>query len=123
MAKRPIKSEPMETELKQRLDTLGNENRILQKSMDQILELLKGSTVMNTPGLIKTFQSFETKLENFGLKMDYFERWWELKKLKKGTFTFNTANLLTRGMALIGGVGTLAAIVYTIIQIVQELKK
>lgn len=123
MAKRPIKSEPMETELKQRLDTLGNENRILQKSMDQILELLKGSTVMNTPGLIKTFQNFETKLENFGMKMDYFERWWELKKLKKGTFTFNTANLLTRGMALIGGVGTLAAIVYTIIQIIQELKK
>lgn len=123
MAKRPIKSEPMETELKQRLDTLGNENRILQKSMDEILQLLKGSTVMNTPGLIKTFQSFETKLENFGLKMDYFERWWELKKLKKGTFTLNTANLLTRGMALIGGVGTLAAIVYTIIQIVQELKK
>lgn len=113
----------MDVELREQLNKLGNENRILQKSMDQIHELLKGSSVMNTPGLIKTFQNFETKLENFGMKMDYFERWWELKKLKKGTFTFNTANLLTRGMALIGGVGTLAAIVYTIIQIVEHLKK
>lgn len=123
MAKRNIKSEPMDLELKQKLETLGNENRILQKSLDEIHALLKGSSILNTPGIIKTFQNFEAKLESFSMKMDYFERWWELKKLKKGTFTFNTANLLTRGMALIGGVGTLAAIVYTIIQIIQELKK
>lgn len=122
MAKR-IKPEPMDVELKEQLTELGNENRILQKSMDQIHELLKGSSIMNTPGLIKTFQNFDIKLEQFSTKMDYFERWWEIQKLKKGTFTFNTANLLTRGMALIGGFGTLAAIVYTIIQIVQELKK
>lgn len=113
----------MDLELKQRLDTLGNENRILQKSMDQIHELLKGSSIMNTPGLIKTFQNFEVKVDEAGKKMDYFERWWELQKLKKGTFTFNTANLLTRVMVIIGGVGTVVAIVYTIIQIVQTLKK
>lgn len=123
MAKRLKPAEPMDLELKKQLETLGNENRILQKSMDQIHELLKGSAVMNTPGLIKTFQNFETKLENFGMKMDYFERWWELKKLKKGTFTFNTANLLVRIMTFIGGIGTLVAIVYTIIQIVEKVKK
>lgn len=118
-----INPPPMDLELKQRLDTLGNENRILQKSMDQIHELLKGSSIMNTPGLIKTFQNFEVKVDEAGKKMDYFERWWELQKLKKGTFTFNTANLLTRVMVIIGGVGTVVAIVYTIIQIVQTLKK
>lgn len=113
----------MEVELKQKLETLGNENRILQKSMDQILDLLKGSSVMNTPGLIKSFQNFEVKIEEFSTKMDYFERWWDLQKLKKGTFTFNTANLLTRGMAIIGGVGTLTAIIYTIIQIIKSIKQ
>ena len=112
----------MEADLKQRLDILGNENRILQKSMDQILELLKGSSVMNTPGLIKTFQEFEVKLEEASKKMDYFERWWEIQKQKKGTFTIRTANLLTRGLAIIGGLGALAGVVYTIIQIVEHLK-
>lgn len=123
MAKRLKPQPPMEVELKQKLETLGNENRILQKSMDQILDLLKGSSVMNTPGLIKSFQNFEVKIEEFSTKMDYFERWWDLQKLKKGTFTFNTANLLTRGMAIIGGVGTLTAIIYTIIQIIKSIKQ
>lgn len=117
-----VKPPPMEADLKQRLDILGNENRILQKSMDQILELLKGSSVMNTPGLIKTFQEFEVKLEEASKKMDYFERWWEIQKQKKGTFTIRTANLLTRGLAIIGGLGALAGVVYTIIQIVEHLK-
>jgi hypothetical protein len=122
MGKR-IKPPTMEVELKQRLDTLGNENRILQKSMDQILDLLKGSSIMNTPGLIKTFQQFEIKLEETSKKMDYFERWWELQKQKKGTFTIRTANLLTKGLAIIGGLGAAAGVVYTIIQIIEHLRK
>lgn len=122
MAKR-VKPLSMEAELKQKLDTLGNENRILQKSMDQILELLKGSSIMGTPGLIKTFQQFEVKLEETSKKMDYFERWWEIQKQKKGTFTIRTANLLTRGLAIIGGAGAAAGVVYTVIQIIQELQK
>ena len=118
-----VKPPPMEAELKQRLDILGNENRILQKSMDQILDLLKGSSVMNTPGLIKTFHEFEIKLEEATKKMDYFERWWEIQKQKKGTFTIRTANLLTRGLAFIGGLGALVGIIYTVVQIFEHLNK
>lgn len=118
-----IKQPPMDLELKQKLETLGNENRILQKSLDEIHALLKGSSVLNTPGLIKTFQTFEIKLDEASKKMDYFERWWEIQKQKKGTFTIRTANLLTRALAIIGGAGAAAGVVYTVIQIVQELQK
>lgn len=117
------KEKPMEVELKQRLDDQDEKTEILQKTTLQVLDLLKGSSMMNTPGIIKSFQDFTTRMDKFEEKMDYFERWWDLQKLKKGTFTFKTANLLTRGSSLVGIIATLAAVVYTILQIIEWLKK
>lgn len=122
MAKR-IKPPPMELELKKRLDEQDGHMDILKKTMQQVLDLLKGSEMMNNPGLIKSFKDFEVRMDEFKQKMDYFERWWDLQKMKKGTFTFKTANLLTRGLSLIGGVATLVAIVYTITQLIDWYKK
>jgi hypothetical protein len=122
MAKRQ-KPAPMEVELKKRLDEQDHTMEVLNKTMNQVLDLLKGSEMMSTPGLIKTFKDFEVRMADFKEKMDYFERWWDLQKMKKGTFTFKTANLLTRGLSIIGGAGALAAMVYTIIKIFQEVKQ
>jgi hypothetical protein len=122
MAKR-VKPIPMEVELKKRLDDQDRTMDVLNRTMNQVLDLLKGSSVMNTPGLIKTFQDFEEKLEDHKKSIAYFERWWEIQKMKKGTFTFRTANLLTRSLAIIGGALSLSGIIYTIIQIVEHLQK
>jgi hypothetical protein len=121
MAKR-IKPIPMEVELKKRLDEQDRTMEVLNRTMQQVLDLLKGSSVMNTPGLIKTFQDFEVKLEDHKKSIAYFERWWELQKMKKGTFTFRTANLLTRSLSIIGGIAATAGIIYTVIQIVEHIK-
>jgi hypothetical protein len=122
MAKR-IKPIPMEVELKKRLDEQDKTMEVLNRTMQQVLDLLKGSSNMNTPGLIKTFKEFEVTVEEAKKRMDYFERWWELQKMKKGTFTFRTANLLTRGLSIIGGVAAMSGIVYTVVQIVEHLQK
>jgi hypothetical protein len=122
MAKR-IKPPPMELELKQRLDTLGNENRILQKSMDQILELLKGSSLLNSNGIIHDFKLFEDKMEIVLKQIEHWERWRQMQIAKKGTFTFKTADLLTKSLSIIGAVATIVAIVYTVIQIVDWFHK
>jgi hypothetical protein len=112
----------MEVELKKRLDEQDRTMEVLNRTMQQVLDLLKGSSVMNTPGLIKTFQDFEVKLEDHKKSIAYFERWWELQKMKKGTFTFRTANLLTRSLSIIGGIAATAGIIYTVIQIVEHIK-
>lgn len=120
MAKR-IDPEPMEVELRQRLDTLANENRSLQKSMDQIHELLKGSSVLNYKGVIRTFEELQIKMEKVIAQMDHWERWRQVQIAKKGTFTFKTANLFTKGLTILGGLSLAAGTIYTIIQIVGLL--
>lgn len=122
MAKRE-KPPPMELELKRRLDEQDKGMEVLNKTMQQVLELLKGSSMMNTPGVIKTFQDFIVRMDDFEKKMDYFERWWDLQKLKKRTYSMRTANLLTRGSSMVGIIATIAAVIYTIIQIAEHLKK
>lgn len=113
----------MEAELKRRLDEQDGEIKLLRKTMKEILDLLKGSSIMNTPGIIKNFQEFETKLQEAVSQMEHIERWRQMQIAKKGTFTFKTANLFTRGLSFIGGVATLVAIAYSIIQIIDWFKK
>ena len=119
MAKKPTKYSSMEAELKQRLDTLGNENRILQKSMDQIHDLLKGSSILNSKGIIKNFEEFEQKMEKVLSQMEHWERWRQMQIAKKGTFTFKTADLLTKGLSIIGAIATIVAVLYTVTQLVD----
>lgn len=107
----------MELELKQRLDVLGNENRILQKSMDQILELLKGSTLMNSKGIIEDFRTFETKMGEVVKQVEHWERWRQMQIAKKGTFTFRTADLFTKGLSIFGAASLIVTIIFTGIQI------
>jgi hypothetical protein len=109
--------------LKQRLDSQDEDIKLLHKTMREILDLLKGSSIMNTPGIIKNFQEFETKLETALAQMDHIERWRQIQISKAGTFTFKTANLFTRGLSVIGGLATLAAIGYTITQLIDWFKK
>jgi hypothetical protein len=129
-----IKHTAMEPELRQRLDAQDQEietfkreiqgdMRILNKTMNEILDLLKGSSIMNTPGIIKSFRDFEGKLDETISKMEHWERWRQNQIAKKGTFTFRTATLFTQSLAVIGGVATLSAIVYTILQIIDLVKK
>lgn len=118
-----VKPKPMELELKQRLDVLDNENRTLQKSLDQIHELLKGSAVLNYKGIIKTFEELEGKMSIIMNQMDHWERWRQVQIAKKGTFTFKTASLLTKGLAILGGVSVLVGIILGIIQVVELITK
>ena len=116
MAKR---TKPMEIELKRRLDEQDADIKLLHKTMREILDLLKGSSIMNSPGIIKNFQEFEIKLEQALSQMDHIERWRQIQIAKRGTFTFKTANMFTRGLSIIGGLATLVAIAYSITQIID----
>jgi phosphoribosylformylglycinamidine (FGAM) synthase-like amidotransferase family enzyme len=122
MAKR-TKSAPMDLELKQRLDQLGSENKILQKSMDEINEWLKGSTLLNYEGVIKAFEKIQIKQGTLLEQMAHWERWRQNQIAKKGTFTFRTADLFTKMLAVIGGIATVVAIIYTITQIIDWVHK
>jgi len=56
-------------------------------------------------------------------QMEHWERWRQMQIAKKGTFTFKTAYVLTKGLAIIGGAATGVAIVFTILQIVDWFNK
>jgi hypothetical protein len=131
---RKVKPTSMEVELRQRLDSQDKEleafkkeiqgdMRILNKTMNEILDLLKGSSIMNTPGIIKSFREFEGKLDDTISKMEHWERWRQNQIAKKGTFTFRTATLFTQTLAVIGGIATLSSVVYGILQIIELIKK
>src|SRR5687767_14630447 len=122
MAKR-IKSAPMELELRHRLDELGTENKLLQKSMDQIHELLKGSTILNYKGVIKEFEEIQAIQAKLLEQMAHWERWRQNQIAKKGTFTFRTASVFTQTLAVIGGIATVVAIIYTVTQIIDWVHK
>lgn len=109
--------------LKDRLDAQDRNHENLMDSIEKVFELLKGSTIMNYPGIIKQFQDMEDKMETLLNQIAHWERWRQNQIAKKGTFTFKTANLLTRGLSIIGGVATIVAIIYTITQIIDWYSK
>lgn len=109
--------------LKDRLDAQDRNHENLMDSIEKVFELLKGSTIMNYPGIIKQFQDMEDKMEKLLSQIAHWERWRQNQIAKKGTFTFKTANLLTRGLSVIGGVATIVAIIYTITQIIDWYSK
>jgi hypothetical protein len=133
MARR-AKPLPMELELKQRLDnqdskletfknSMQGDMNHLNKAMDEILGLLKGSSIMNYPGIIKSFQLFEEKMETTIAQMEHWERWRQNQIAKKGTFTFRTATLFTKTLAVIGGIATLSSVIYGILEIIEVIKR
>lgn len=122
----------MDAELKLRLDTLQgefktvtSEFKIINENMTEINKLLKGSAVLNYKGVIEHFKDIQSKQENVVSQMEHWERWRQMQIAKKGTFTFKTADLLTKGLSIIGAVATTVAVVFTVLQIVDwfESKK
>lgn len=114
----------MDLELKTRLDTLQSDFKlvtgeftIIKENMIEINKLLKGSAVLNYKGVIEHFKDIQTKQDTVVGQMEHWERWRQMQIAKKGTFTFRTADLLTKGLSIIGAVATIVAIVFTVLQI------
>jgi hypothetical protein len=122
MAKR-TKPRLMDTQLEKRLDDQDEQIQILLKHVFQAMELIKGSELLNYPGIIKTLETIHEQLDKIDNTVQHMERWRQVQIAKKGTFTFRTANLFTQTLSVIGGVATVVAVIYTVIQIIEHLNK
>lgn len=118
-----MKDDIMDAALKKRLDDQDEQIQIILKHVFQAMDLIKGSAVLNYPGIIDNLKTITEQLNKIDSMVAHMERWRQIQIAKKGTFTFKTASLLTQGLALIGGIATLAGIVFTVTHIIDWLNK
>lgn len=112
----------MDAALEKRLDDQDHQIEILLKQTLQVMELLKGSELLNYPGVINTLKTITEHVGRIDSMVQHMERWRQVQIAKKGTFTFKTASLVTKGMAILGGISLVAGIIYTFLQIFEKIK-
>jgi hypothetical protein len=113
----------MDPALEKRLDDQDAQIQTVLKHVFQAMDLIKGSSVLNYPGIIDQLKKITEQLNKIDAMVQHMERWRQIQIAKKGTFTFRTANLFTQTLSVIGGAATVVAIIYTIIQIVEHIQK
>lgn len=117
------KPKPMDEALKKRLDDQDKQIDILLDQTHQVMQLLKGSELLNYPGLINVLKETNRHLNEIDKTVQHMERWRQVQIAKKGTFTFKTADILTKCLTVFGAISLLAGTIYTIIQIIDLVSK
>lgn len=84
-----------------------------------ISRLLKGSVNLNMQGLIPMINEMDTKIQTIINDVAHFHRWKKLIQSKSDAITASRNLLFTRVLAVIGGGGTLIAIVLGVKEIIE----
>lgn len=111
--KEDMEIESLKAHLLEQDEILKEQNHkmdILDRSMKEILGLLKGSAIMDSKGLIAGMKEMKDSMGVILTDLQHLQRWKKLMQDSKGTLTIRLSVLFTRALAIIGGLGTIVAI-------------
>lgn len=104
---------------------LTDQDKVLDQqseSLKEIMHLLKGSVNLNMQGLIPMINNIEVSVKNMILDIEHLKRWKKMQQENRGKFTISISVLLTRALAVIGGLGMIVSIALGIKQLIEWLK-
>lgn len=110
-------------EIRQRLTDQDKVMKEQSDALKEIMYLLKGSVNLNMEGLVPMINKIEEGLRLVISDVEHLKRWKKMQQENKGKFTISLSVLLTRVLAIIGGIGTIVAIALGVMQLVDWLKK
>lgn len=102
------------------LEGLQGDNTVLEKSMKEILDLLKGSFIMDSKGLIQNMKDMREIADNTKTELSTMALWIKNFEDSKGTLTIRFSVLFTRILAVIGGLGVVASIALAIKELLEK---
>lgn len=102
------------------LEGLQGDNTVLEKSMKEILDLLKGSFIMDSKGLIQNMKDMREIADNTKTELSTMALWIKNFEDSKGTLTIRFSVLFTRVLAVIGGLGVVASIALAIKELLEK---
>lgn len=105
---------------------LTDQDRVLDQQSDalkEIMQLLKGSVNLNMEGLIPMINNIEKSIKEMISDIEHLKRWKKMQQENKGKFTISFSVLLTRVLAVVGGVGMIVSIALGIKQLIDWLHK
>lgn len=111
--KEDMEIESLKAHLLEQDEILKEQNHkmdILDRSMKEILGLLKGSAIMDSKGLISNMKDLKDSVGTMVSDIAHLQRWKKMMQDSKGTLTIRLSVLFTRALAIIGGLGTIVAI-------------
>lgn len=102
------------------LEGLQGDNTVLEKSMKEILDLLKGSFIMDSKGLIQNMKDMREIADNTKTELSTMALWIKNFEDSKGTLTIRFSVLFTRVLAVIGGLGVVASIALAVKELLEK---
>lgn len=118
MAKNPTKPRDM-VEIEEIRKRLTDQDEMLK----DISRLLKGSVNLNMQGLVPLINELDTKIQTIIQDIAHLQRWKKMIQSKSEAITSKRNLLFTQILAVIGGGGTLTAIILGVKEIVEWLHK
>lgn len=102
------------------LEGLKGNDEVLEKSMKEILGLLKGSVIMDSKGLIQNMKEMREISNHTKTELSTISLWVKNFEDSKGTLTIRFSVLFTRVLAAIGGLGVVASIALAIKELLEK---
>lgn len=102
------------------LEGLQGDNTVLEKSMKEILDLLKGSFIMDSKGLIQNMKEMREISNHTKTELSTISLWVKNFEDSKGTLTIRFSVLFTRVLAVIGGLGVVASIALAVKELLEK---
>lgn len=120
------KSEKADMEIVEIRKRLTDQDKVLDQQSDalkEIMQLLKGSVNLNMEGLIPMINKIQEGLQLVISDVEHLKRWKKMQQENRGKFTISFSVLLTRALAVIGGVGMIVSIALGVKQLIDWLNK
>lgn len=102
------------------LEGLKGDNTVLEKSMKEILGLLKGSFITDSKGLIQNMKEMRELSDHTKTELSTISLWIKNFEDSKGTLTIRFSVLFTRVLAVIGGLGVVASIALAVKELLEK---
>lgn len=102
------------------LEGLKGNDIVLEKSMKEILDLLKGSFIMDSKGLIQNMKDMREMSDHTKTELSTISLWIKNFEDSKGTLTIRFSVLFTRVLAVIGGLGVVASIALAVKELLSK---
>ena len=90
------------------------------KTMGEILILLKGSVSMDVKGIMAEYKELRVQVNQITSDLAHYERWRQKQIQSKGEITFTVSNLFKNIFAVIGGLGALVGLVLAVKELVSR---